>query len=174
MGVQFSNDTQREKFESLLTRKQVMQKFVDTNPLNDLYILPQIRRMFQNIGWENLLDVWAFSYRMPTLEFLSSVSLDHGVLQFRVMNQTYQINEDEICAIIGASTENTFGPNDTVHGYQPLAFWTQITGQANYDASRARASLIIHHVLRVAHRIIASIICHALGVFKRQWIESSN
>ena len=80
MGVQFSNDIQREKFESLLTRKQVTQKFVDKNPLINLYIFPQIQRMFQNIGWENLLDVCAFSYRKPTLEFLSSVSLDHGVL----------------------------------------------------------------------------------------------
>ncbi|KAL4575945.1 hypothetical protein LXL04_012032 [Taraxacum kok-saghyz] len=74
------------------------------------------------------------------------------------MNQTYEINEDEICAIIGAPTDNAFGLNDSVPDYEPLAFWTQITGQPNYDASRARASHIIHPVLRVAHRIIASII----------------
>ncbi|KAL4557200.1 hypothetical protein LXL04_035372 [Taraxacum kok-saghyz] len=133
MGVRFSNNTQREKFESLLTRKQMMQKFADENTLTDFY-------------------------RKPTLEFLSSVNLDHGVLQFRVMNQTYEINEDEICAIIGAPTENAFGPNDSVPDYEPLAFWIQITGQNTYDASRARASLIIHPVLRVVHRIIASII----------------
>ncbi|KAL4584308.1 hypothetical protein LXL04_008904 [Taraxacum kok-saghyz] len=114
--------------------------------------------MFQNIGWENLLGVWGFSYRKPTLEGLSSVSLDHGVLQFRVMNQTYQINEDEICAIIGAPTDNAFGLSDTVPGYQPLAFWIQIMGQANYDASRARASQIIRPLLQVAHRIIASVV----------------
>ncbi|KAL4570143.1 hypothetical protein LXL04_025794 [Taraxacum kok-saghyz] len=158
MGVQFANDIQREKFESLLTRKQLTQKFCNKSSLIDIHISSQIQRLFQNIGWENLLDGLWSSYRKPTLEFLSSVNLDHGVLQFRVMNQTYEINEDEICAIIGAPTENAFGPNDSVPDYESLAFWIQITGQPNYDASRARASHIIHPVLRVAHRIIASII----------------
>ncbi|KAL4570292.1 hypothetical protein LXL04_025944 [Taraxacum kok-saghyz] len=158
MGVQFSNDIQREKFESLLPRKQLMQKFAHIPTLRDLYIYRQIRTMFRNIGWGNLLDVCEYSYKRPTLEFLSSANLDHGILQFRMMNQTYQINEDEICELIGAPTENAFGPNDSVPDYEPLAFWTQITGQANYDASRARASHIIHPLLRVAHRIIASVI----------------
>ncbi|KAL4565065.1 hypothetical protein LXL04_029147 [Taraxacum kok-saghyz] len=158
MGVQFSNDTQREKFESLLTRKQLTQKFCNKTSLIDMHISTQIQRLFQNIGWENLLDAMYSSYRKPTLEFLSSVNLDHGVLQFRVMNQTYEINEDEICGIIDAPTDNAFGPNDSVPDYNPLAFWIQITGQTNYDASRARASHIIHPVLRIAHRIVASII----------------
>ncbi|KAL4590224.1 hypothetical protein LXL04_003150 [Taraxacum kok-saghyz] len=95
--------------------------------------------MFWNIGWGNLLDVCEYSYKRPTFEFLSSVNLDHEILQFRMMNQTYQITEDEICELIGAPTENAFGPNEGVPDMSPSHFGSrlQCSGIVTYLAKSA-------------------------------------
>ncbi|CAI9296506.1 unnamed protein product [Lactuca saligna] len=110
------------------------------------------------IWWHGLLRVHELSYKVPIDEFLSSVYLDHGILSFRLMNQYYEISLDEINAIVGARTENTFGPTDPIQGYFDLTWWTQLTQLHPYVSSAAKASSLIHPVMKVGHRIIASLV----------------
>ncbi|CAI9294231.1 unnamed protein product [Lactuca saligna] len=113
---------------------------------------------FLKRGWHGLLRVHELSYKVPTAEFLSSVYLDHGILYFRLMNQDYEISLDQINAIVGAPTENTFGPTDPIQGYYDMTWWTQLTQLHPYVSSAAKASSLIHPVIKVAHRIIASLV----------------
>ncbi|CAI9271040.1 unnamed protein product [Lactuca saligna] len=120
--------------------------------------LDQVKTLFRNIGWHGLLRVHELSYKVPTAEFLSSVYLDHGILSFRLMNQDYEISLDQINAIVGAPTENTFGPTDPIQGYFDLTWWTQLTRLHPYVSSAAKASSLIHPMMKVVHRIIASLV----------------
>lgn len=149
---------QEGKFESFLQRGHAIQKFAHVPSLKELHIYKQVQTMFRNIGWHRLLKVHKLSYKVPTAEFLSSVYLDYGILYFRLMNHDYKISLDQINAIVGAPTENTFGPTDLIRGYFDMTWWTQLTQLHPYVSSAAKASLLIHPVIKVAHRIIASLV----------------
>ncbi|CAI9276650.1 unnamed protein product [Lactuca saligna] len=74
------------------------------------------------------------------------------------MNQDYEISLDQINDIVGAPTENTFGPTDPIQGYYDMTWWTQLTQLHPYVSSAAKASSLIHPVIKVAHIIIASLV----------------
>ncbi|CAI9302867.1 unnamed protein product [Lactuca saligna] len=116
-GVVCLGPIQEGKFESFLQWGHVTQKFAHVPSLKELHIYKQVQTLFHNIGWHGLLRVHELSYKVPTTEFLSSVYLDHGILYFHLMNQDYEISLNQINAIVGAPTENTFGPTDPIRGY---------------------------------------------------------
>ncbi|CAI9266379.1 unnamed protein product [Lactuca saligna] len=157
-GVVCLGPVQQGKLESFLKRGHAIQKFAHVPTLKELHVYNQVKTLFRNIGWHGLLRVHELSYKVPTAEFLSSVYLDHGILYFRLMNQDYEISLDQINAIVGAPTENTFGPTDPIQGYYDMTWWTQLTQLHPYVSSAAKASSLIHPVIKVAHRIIASLV----------------
>ncbi|CAI9276718.1 unnamed protein product [Lactuca saligna] len=115
------------------------QKFVDIQALKDLHIYKGVQKLFKNIGWEGLLNLHAVSFQTPMLELLSSITFDYQthLLTFRLLNQTHQFHADILCDMIGA----------------PKARRDIYTAKGT-----AKASSIIHPVLKVAHRIIASLL----------------
>ncbi|CAI9263093.1 unnamed protein product [Lactuca saligna] len=157
-GVVCLGPVQQGKLESFLKRGHAIQKFAHVPTLKELHVYNQVKTMFRNIWWHGLLRVHELSYKVPTAKFLSSVYLDHGILYFRLMNQDYEISLDQINAIVGAPTENTFGPTDPIQGYYNMTWWTQLTQLHPYVSSAAKASSLIHPVIKVAHRIIASLV----------------
>ncbi|CAI9280726.1 unnamed protein product [Lactuca saligna] len=90
--------------------------------------------------------------------FLQRVYLDHGILYFHLIIQDYEISLDQINAIVGAPTEHTFGPTNPIRGYFDMTWWTQLTQLHPYVSSAAKASSLIHPLMKVAHRIIASLV----------------
>ncbi|CAI9290493.1 unnamed protein product [Lactuca saligna] len=74
------------------------------------------------------------------------------------MNQDYEMSLDQINAIVGAPTENTFGSTDPIKGYFDLTWWTQLPHLHPYISNAANASSLIYPVMKVAHRIIASLV----------------
>ncbi|CAI9265571.1 unnamed protein product [Lactuca saligna] len=157
-GVVCLGPVQQGKLESFLKRGHAIQKFAHVPTLKELHVYNQVKTLFRNIGWHGLLRVHEFSYKVPTAEFLSSVYLDHGIVYFRLMNQDYEISLDQINAIVGAPTENTFGPTDPIQGYYDMTWWTQLTQLHPYVSSADKASSLIHPMIKVAHRIIASLV----------------
>ncbi|KAL4573117.1 hypothetical protein LXL04_019912 [Taraxacum kok-saghyz] len=67
------------------------------------------------------------------------------------------MTHDQLCAIIFAPTDDTFGPTDHLTGYNPAIFWHQITRLREYVPKYSKSSSIILPILRVAHCILASI-----------------
>ncbi|CAI9294566.1 unnamed protein product [Lactuca saligna] len=74
------------------------------------------------------------------------------------MNQDHDLSLEQINAIVGAPIENTFGPNDSIHGYRDLTWWTDLTYLHPYVSSSGKDSSIIHPVVKVAHQILASLV----------------
>ncbi|CAI9293138.1 unnamed protein product [Lactuca saligna] len=149
-GVVCLGPIQEGKFESFLQLGHAIQKFVHVPSLKELHIYKQVQTLFRNIVWHGLLRVHELSYKVPTAEFLSLVYLDHGILYFHLMNQDYEISLDQINAIVGDPTENTFFPTDPIRGYFDMTWWTQLTQLHRYISSVAKASSLIHPVMKVA------------------------
>ncbi|CAI9296906.1 unnamed protein product [Lactuca saligna] len=74
------------------------------------------------------------------------------------MNQDHALSLDQINAIVGAPTENTFGPNDQIPRYSDLTWWTDHTHQQPYVSSSSKGSYLIHLMMKVAHMIIALLV----------------
>ncbi|KAL4591667.1 hypothetical protein LXL04_004637 [Taraxacum kok-saghyz] len=156
-GITFSSDDQRDKFDKFLEKSFEPTRFISAPALIQLHILDGVRALFQNIGWGGLFDIAKGYYLKPTCEFLSSVHLADEGMQFRMVSRDYHMSYDQLCAIISAPTDDTFGPTDNLTGYNPAIFWCQITRLREYVPKFSKSSSIIHPVLRVAHRILASI-----------------
>ncbi|CAI9284283.1 unnamed protein product [Lactuca saligna] len=141
-GVVCLGPIQEAKLEAFLQHNHTIQKFAHVPSLRELHIYKQVHT----------------SYKVPTTEFLSSVYLDHGVLNFRLIHHDYAISLDQINAIVGALTENTSGPNDPIEDYSDLFWWTHLTHLHPYVSSADKASSLIHPMMKVAHRIITSLV----------------
>ncbi|KAI3768431.1 hypothetical protein L2E82_19102 [Cichorium intybus] len=162
-GIAFMTDAQEARFYNFLERTGQAQKFVDVPTLRDLHIEAGVRKLLSNIGWEGLMNISEKSYSNPTIEFLSSVEFNvhTTVLSFRMFNRSHQITQNQLCELIGAPVANTYdqrGKLNKLFHREVGPFWTRISTENFYRPSAAKASSIIHPVLKVTHRIIASIL----------------
>ncbi|KAI3721760.1 hypothetical protein L2E82_32778 [Cichorium intybus] len=159
-GVRFSDYSQRDRFVALQEREVVSQNFICVDTLQDIGVFDGIQTLLNNLGWGTLMNTTAPTYRILTLEFMSSVFLDHGELNFRLCNEPRSLTRNQICQFINSPTNNTFGPDrrNRQEDLNSNAFWNNITGIDRYVARTAKASSIIHPVLKVLHRIVASIL----------------
>ncbi|CAI9274441.1 unnamed protein product [Lactuca saligna] len=66
--------------------------------------------------------------------------------------------KDQINVVVGAPTENTFGPKESIPGYSDLTWGTDLTHLHPYVSSSDKASSIIHPMMKVAHQILDSLI----------------
>ncbi|CAI9273492.1 unnamed protein product [Lactuca saligna] len=149
------------------------QKFVDIQALKDLHIYKGVHKLFKNIGWEGLLNLHAVSYQTPMLELLSSITFDYQthLLTFRLLNQTHQFHADILCDMIGAPKARrdiytAKGRKNVVFEQDCANFWRNISCEYEYQSGTAKASSIVHPVLKVAHRIIASLLFHQEEISK--------
>ncbi|CAI9266502.1 unnamed protein product [Lactuca saligna] len=99
-GVVCRDPIQVAKLEAFLQRAHTTQQFSHVPSLRELHIYNQVHTLFRNIGWQGLLQVHELSYKVPTVEFLSSLDLDHGVLRFLLMNQDHALSLDQINVIV--------------------------------------------------------------------------
>lgn len=123
------------------------QKFAHVDSLRDLHVLDGVQMMFQNLGWNNLLNINAPSYNRPPREILSSLTF---------------------ADLIGQDLSDTFDPFNTRLDATFLSRgWHSITNLDKFKASSAKASSIVHPVLKTAHRILASVVFR-----ERSWVPS--
>ncbi|KAL4588606.1 hypothetical protein LXL04_001498 [Taraxacum kok-saghyz] len=150
------------KFDKFLEKTFEPTRFISTPALTKIHVLDGVRTLFHNIGWAGIFNIAKGYFQKPTAEFLSSVYLGDEGIHFRLASRDYHMTYDQLCAIISAPTNDTFGPTDHLTGYNAAAFWRQITRLREYVPKYSKSSSIIHPVLRVAHRILASILfpCH--------------
>ncbi|CAI9264255.1 unnamed protein product [Lactuca saligna] len=148
-----------------MNRTMGAQKFVDIQDLKDLHIYKGVHKLFKNIGWEILLNLHALSYQTPMLELLSSITFDYQthLLTFHLLNQTHQFHADILCDIICApkvrrDVYTAKGRKNVIFEQNYASFWRSISCEYEYQSGTTKASSIIHLVLKVTHRIIASLL----------------
>ena len=158
LGIIFPSSKAIELFNLNKNKIHAPQKFIHEDSLHSLFVHEGVKTLFTAIGWVGLFNVHELSCRALTLEFLSTAVFTTTGVRFQLLNRVYTVTKDQICDAIGAPKNNCYNSNAVISGYNDASFWCQITGERHYQPSRAKASSIIHPVLRVTHRIIASII----------------
>ena len=157
---------ERDHYRLLKDRTYHQQRLVDVQTLRDIGVYEGVHRLFSNIGWEGVLDLHPVNaYYHLTVEFLHCLSYKETskTLSFRLLYKLCFLSLDALSEFVGAPTADTYGPGlgpgrEKNKLFKAQDFWKQISGQEKYEARTAKASHIIHLVLKVAHRIIANVV----------------
>lgn len=160
----FETSDSMTRFQGFHNREFFPQKFPDVATLQSLHVYDGVRTLFANIGWEKLLNLHAPSSALLTREFLATMSCftKSGYFIFRVMNTTHELHIDDLCNMVHAPIDGTYGPNMPPHRFnqpfEPTSFWRAITGLNDYNPSLSKQSQIIHPVLKMTLRLICIIL----------------
>ncbi|CAI9276681.1 unnamed protein product [Lactuca saligna] len=152
------------RFQGFHNREFFPQKFPDVATLQSLHVYDGVRTLFAKIGWEKLLNLHAPSSALLTREFLATMSgfTKSGYFIFRVMNTTHELHIDDLCNMVHAPIDGTYGPNMSPHKFnqpfEPTSFWRAITRLNDYNPSLSKQSQIIHLVLKMTLRLICIIL----------------
>ncbi|CAI9294645.1 unnamed protein product [Lactuca saligna] len=120
-----------KNYTKSLPRKVASTKFVCKPALISLGVLEGVTQLFRNIGWENLLNLLAYTYGLPTREFLAD----------------------------SLPSSNTSTIHDVVPAeFNHETFWMEITRGIFSCVGRGKATSIIHPCLRIAYRILVCMV----------------
>lgn len=126
------------------------------------------RMLFNNVGWTEFMEVACCTYEGLTLEFLSSLNFyddkinvlnPNHTLSFRLLNVDFELTLSNFCELLGfenvGAIHDSKNPATKSEGFNPQAFWSQITGETHCEARHAKAILIHNPVFRYVHRAMA-------------------
>ena len=159
--IYFATNVEYARYLSYDSKPIYNSKFLKTGVLKALHMQTEVTRLFKNIGWEKLLTLKPRKgYIRPTLEFLSTLtgSHRHGRISFRAYGVPHHVTIDTISSPVHTATRGMFCFDSDVHDFTPRSFWRTIAHDDPYDAGKAKASRIIHPVLKMADRILASLL----------------
>ncbi|CAI9279123.1 unnamed protein product [Lactuca saligna] len=150
-----------ENYTKSLPRKVASTKFVCKPTLISLGVLEGVTQLFCNIWWENLLNLMAHTYELPTREFLADCGYDSEKrkVAFQLLGHRRYIDFATINDILGLPSSDT----STVFDVLPIefnheTFWTEITGGIFLCVGLDKATSIIHPCLRIAHHILVCMV----------------
>ncbi|CAI9262718.1 unnamed protein product [Lactuca saligna] len=146
-----------ENYNRSLPTKVASTKFVCKPTLISLGVLEGVTQLFRNIGWENLQNLMAHTYKLPTRDFLADCGLDSERKRaaFQLLGDRAHIDFARINEILSLPSSNTFESFDSLHAeFNYETFWTEITGGIFSCAGRNKSTSIVHPCLRIAHRIL--------------------
>jgi hypothetical protein len=163
LGINFPTQASALRFASLSARQIKPTKFVDRATLRELGVYNGVRDLFGRIDADDLLKIYAQTFKRITLEVLStfSCSMTDRWMRFQVFNEPKILDFDHVGDIFGI--EPGYDGEPFTYNSSPIypanAFWHRISDtQADYDSQRSKGSSILHPCLRIAHRILSSTI----------------
>ncbi|CAI9270640.1 unnamed protein product [Lactuca saligna] len=120
-----------ENYTKSFPRKVASTKFLCKPTLISLGVLEGVTQLFRNIGWENLLNLMAHTYELPTREFLADSGYDSEKKKatFQLLGDQRYIDFATINDILVLTSSNT----STIFEVLPAefnheTFWMEITG----------------------------------------------
>ncbi|CAI9285972.1 unnamed protein product [Lactuca saligna] len=158
--LRFRDAKVTENYTKSLSRKVASTKFVCKPTLISLMVLEGVTQLFRNIWWENLLNLMAHTYELPTREFLADSGYDNKKKKaaFQLLGDRRYIDFTTINDILGLPSSDTSTIFDVLPAeFNHEKFWTEITGGIFSCAGRDKATSIIHPCLRIAHRILVCV-----------------
>ena len=152
--INFRHEEQRKKFEQLMSRQIVPNRYMSVSPLRSVGLLDEVNTYVSRLGWEAFVRMQHPTYARPTCEFLSSLHFDEHtlMLEFRLGNETHHLGIFELNDIFH------FPKNENAHvEFDRNEFWREITGQRRivYEARAAKESKILSPALKYMHRLIS-------------------
>ena len=152
--INFRHEKQNKKFEQLMNRKIVPNKYISTYSLQSTGLLDEVNMYINRIGWGDFVLMQSPSYVRPTCEFLSSFNFDEHalLLKFCLGNMEHQLGLFELNDVFH------FPKNQDANvEYDRDAFWRELTGERRviYEARSAKESRIRSPSLKYLHRLMS-------------------
>ena len=137
--IEFSHEGQRKKFEQLLSRKIVSNKYVSTSSLRAIGLLDEVQMYLFRMGWEAFILLQYLTYVKPTCEFLSSFYFDEQSLMmtFWLGNEEHSMDLFELNDVFHFPVDQ-----DAMVEYDRHAFWNELTGRRKNLEFNRRLSVI--------------------------------
>ena len=163
MGIIFQQEVFQKRFHAIKSKVFLNTKFVDNNVLKSLFVQTEVKKLFKNIGWEKVLESRVHEgFRRPTIEFLSTLrkGAADAYIEFYMYNTYHRLSMEALCSIVHKSSRNNIVAQNQLfpRAFSAATFWLQISNETQFTAGKAKASRIVHPVLKMAHRILACVL----------------
>lgn len=101
-GPKFSNKQHHEAYQALLERKIKPSRFIYHDRFSSFGVLNGVTELFENIGWGNLLFLYAKTFERPTRELLASMSRenDEKTGQFQILGLSFDVSFQNVNTIM--------------------------------------------------------------------------
>jgi len=166
-GIEFKNVDQRKRYNILVSKPISTSRYPDGDTMIRLGIRDNVVRLLDTLGWTKMLRPMR-GYENFTYEFLSSLAFtkdrsnsdnpDHK-FSFRLLNNDYEMSIESFCETMGFSNvgfiHDSWDQNLKPVNYDPVAFWTRITGLDRYNACSNKDNAIHNPVLIYIQRVMA-------------------
>ena len=152
--IQFRHGEHRNKFQKMMGRKIVSNRYLHATSLIEIGLLEDINMYVHRMGWNEFILMQNPSYAIPTCEFLSSFEFNDRslMLNFRLGNEEHALGLFELNDVFH------FPKNQDANvAYDRHEFWREITGERGvfYEARSAKESRIRLPALKYLHRLMA-------------------
>ena len=91
--INFRHEQQKKKFEQMMAKKNVPNKYMNTYSLQVAGLLNEVNMYNKRMGWGDFVLMKSLTYVRPTCEFLSTFSFDEHTLliKFNLGNVEHQL-----------------------------------------------------------------------------------
>lgn len=144
----------------MVKRKIMKTQFLGRLTLVTLGLFGDVGWMFENIGWQQILDITPLTYIPLKLEFFSSMKIkihkyderNKGEISFRLANIEHSLTLQQLNQIYGFSKNGErLKPSD----YIDTIFWKHISKEHGFNAWTSRVSSVSNLVLWYMHKVLA-------------------
>jgi len=166
-NIEFKDVEQRNRYKVLISKPMTACRYPDDTTLENLGISDSVFKLLNRLGLVDLLRPMR-GFKNFTYEFLSSISFtkdrsrlenpDHRV-SFQLLNIDYEMSVENFCNEMGFANagyiHDSWNHDLRSATYDAEAFWTSITGIAQYNSRSNKASNIHNPVLRYLQWVMA-------------------
>lgn len=152
--IQFRHGEHKNKFQNIMSRKIVPNRYLSATSLIEVGLLEDINLYINRMGWNNFILMQNPSYAIPTCEFLSSFEFNDLslMLNFRLGNEEHSLGLFELNDVFH------FPKNQDANAvYDRHKFWRELTRERGvfYEPRLAKESRIQSPALKYLHRLMA-------------------
>ncbi|KAL6580596.1 hypothetical protein OROMI_008620 [Orobanche minor] len=163
-GVILPKSSQRKLWDMHARKRMFPTRWADEEVMNEMGITEDVGRLLERVQLKCLLEKKWPTYRCLTLEFLSIFKLERDThnqwpvkISFRLGNQRRSLDMATLVRIFKVPRRGThsFERQTLEVSYRALVERPG-SGPRNFEARKAKSSMIRNPVMRYVHRIIAS------------------
>lgn len=147
-------DDEAARWVQLESRKYAPTKFFDEEALAELGLAEPVETLLTHGGLGGFADLHAPTYPALVREFLATLEIDDGAIEFRLLGRRFQSSKATLGRALGVTLCWSNNWQRAQHRPPPAATWELATGQpakkggGNYNYS------ITHPALRLCHKVL--------------------
>ncbi|KAL6520638.1 hypothetical protein OROMI_032198 [Orobanche minor] len=163
-GVVLPKSSQRKLWDMHARKRMFSTRWADEEVMNEMGITDDVGRLLERVQLKWLLEKKWPTYRCLTLEFLSTFKLVRDThnqwpeaIKFRLVNRRRRLDMSTLLRIFEIPSRGT----KSLERQALEVSWRALverpgSGRRNFEARKAKSSMIRNPVMRYVHRIIAS------------------